>query len=288
MPNVLDTDPIRAFVRRVAEKIEDPRIRARFEKLAFTYLLADSRNFRPASPQELDAAPEWARAAAAKGEVLSVFVLCQSARMRLHNVARRIAHTCQLAAMDLETHPERFAGAFLAREFLSKFDRASFDVVARKASYYASLYDNADCDGETKAACAAQSAPCANGRVWRRITSLAELRATGREFHNCLARSSRASTYGRKLRRGFSQFWVLRDQNGAGLMVAQAPTERPLWFNEVRGPHNAIISSDNADLQRLAYAIGILRDDPPPPSQAADTPSHTLPTECVERRRRAA
>jgi hypothetical protein len=240
MPNVIDIKPLRARARVETDQ-RPSHLASVSRRLRF-----DRTSARPAATFR-----------AARKRILNapgIFVLCQSARMRLHNVARRIAHTCQLAAMDLETHPERFAGAFLAREFLSKFDRASFDVVARKASYYASLYDNADCDGETKAACAAQSAPCANGRVWRRITSLAELRATGREFHNCLARSSRASTYGRKLRRGFSQFWVLRDQNGAGLMVAQAPTERPLWFNEVRGPHNAIISSDNADLQRLAYA----------------------------------
>lgn len=270
MPNVLDTAPIQAFACRAAERIGDAAIRARFIRLAFTGLMADSRNFRPASPEELAAAPDWARKAVVKGETLSVFELRHSARMRIHDVARRVAHTCQLAATDVAANPSRISAALMARAFLDTFDRISFEVMARKAGYYARIYDNADCDEDTKATCAAQSVLCANGRVWRRITSIAELRAVGREFHNCLARSTRASSYGRKLTRGAAQFWVLRDQSGAGHFVAQAPGANPQFFTEVRGPHNALVNIHHADFTRLACAIGIQRGDPPPPASAAD------------------
>ncbi len=271
MPNVLDTDPIQAFACRAAERIDDAAIRGRFIRLAFANLMADSRNFRPASPTELAAAPDWAHKAIARGETVSVFELCHSARMRIHSVARRVAHTRQLAAIDVDANPSQTAAAFMAQGFLDKFDRISFEVMARKAGYYARIYDNADCDQDTKAMCAPQSVLCANSAVWRRITSIAELRAVGREFCNCLARATRASAYGRKLMRGSAQFWVLRDQGGAGLFVAQAPGTSPQFFTEVRGPRNAVVNIHHPEFTRLACAIGIQRNDPPPPASAVNS-----------------
>jgi hypothetical protein len=121
------------------------------------------------------------------------------------------------------------------------------------------------------------------GRAWTRITSLAALRAVGREFSNCLARTQLTSTYGGHLQEGRAQFWVLRDARGVGLMVAMASTASPTEFREVKGPRNTPVSRANIDLQCLADAIlsapmpppdptpvsGALRRPEPPPRRAA-------------------
>jgi hypothetical protein len=70
--------------------------------------------------------------------------------------------------------------------------------------------------------------------------------------------------------RGSGQFWVLRDAAGAGLIVALAPLPNPARFSEVRGPRNAAIAHDNADLALLAQALGAALSGPRPHFPRAD------------------
>lgn len=269
MPNVLDAEPIRAFVRRAGAKIADEKIAAQFERIAFKRLLEDPLNFRPARPAELESAPDWARAAHARGEEISVFKLSRGAALRIHGVARRLAHTCKLAAYDCADRPRDATIIAAAREFLDKFERAKFEVAARKALFFARLYATWIDDGDNDPLCPAQIVLSGSGRVWRRVTTMAELRAVGREFCNCLARASSGSAYGGHLRRSQAQFWVLRDSEAAGLIVAMASAPHAVVFSEVRGPRNAHVSADNTDLRRLASAIGIYPPTPPPPPASA-------------------
>ena len=266
MPNVLDAEPMRAFARRVGGKIGDEKAAARFERLAFERLLADARNFRAARPEELAAAPDWARQAQARGEDLHVFALHRGASARLHTVARRLADTCRVAEVESAAQrPGERAIVIGARKFLDTLHRASFDVIARKALYFSRVHAAWNDDGDREPVCEEQEVAATRGRIWRRVRSVGELRAIGHEFRNCLARTSRTGSYGAMLVQGAAQFWVLRDARGAGLMVAMAPAPQARYFSEVRGPRNARIFGDHVDLMRLGLAIGMLPEEPPPP-----------------------
>jgi len=264
MPNVLDTEPMRAFARRAAQNLDNSKVAARLERLAFDALLADPRNFRLADADDLEHAPAWASAALSRGETLHVFKLHRGAAARIRTLARRLADTCKVADADIAEHPCDAAIIAAAREFLDKFGRVSIEVASRKAIYFSRVLalwiDHRDAEPR----CQEQSVRATSGRVWRRIRSVSELRAIGREFRNCLARTTRAAAYGRMLHDGMAQFWVLRDAQSVGLMVAMAPAPFAICFTEVRGPLNAPIACDDADLARLARAIGITQPPPPP------------------------
>ncbi|HVK82023.1 MAG TPA: hypothetical protein VM915_15585 [Verrucomicrobiae bacterium] len=278
MPNVLNPEPARAFAARAAAKISTPHIAARFERLVFGEVLTDPTCLRPAHDDEIDRGPDWARAAKARGEQLHVFNLSRSASVRLHGIARRVEQTCKLAHSAIDDTNATIVT--LACAFLLAFDRADFRTIARKTQYYARIYNNTDHDENDKIYGDAQSVICASGLVWRRLISIAQMRDAGRTFNNCLARTTQGSTYGRRLRRGTAQYWMLTDHDGAPLIVAMAPAPLAEWFNEVRGPRNARVPHDDPDLLRLARAIGIIRSDPPPSAAAAliplgpHTPSH--------------
>lgn len=182
MPNVLDAEPMRAFARRAAGKIADKKIRERYEKMVFDRLMADSRNFRPAEEAEINDAPGWARVAQDRGDTLSVFKLHRSASTRLHNVARRLELTSMLAAMALEKHPRATAAIGAAREFLDKFERASFEIAARKAYNFARIFESWADDRDAQTVCADAFVRASFGRMWRRVTSVAELRRWGASF----------------------------------------------------------------------------------------------------------
>ena len=118
------------------------------------------------------------------------------------------------------------------------------------------------------------------GRTWHRIVSLAELWQVGREFHNCLARTSRyIGAYGRRLRDGDAQFWVLRDQTGRGLIVVMVcMLEKRM--SEARLPRNGGVHPDDPDLVRLGEAKGWRRPNgnfgapitPPDPAERGPLP----------------
>lgn len=269
MPNVLDVEPLRAFVERAKHKIGNAAAAARFGKLAFAKLLADPANFRPATPDELRRAPEWAATALARGEQICIFQLNRSASTRIHTVARRLADTCRVANTDPATRPEDAAVIAAAQVFLRKLERSSFEAAARKALYFSRIHLDWTCAIDRQPLCPAQQIAATQNRIWRRVTSFAELRAVGREFRNCLARVSMTSMYGRTLRTGLSQFWVLRDAAGAGLIVAMAPLPAADHFLEVRGPNNALIPANSDDLACLARGIGMTSAEPPQPPFAA-------------------
>lgn len=264
MPNVLDVEPVRQAARRIACKIANAVVAARFEKLAFERLLADPRNFREASAAEISSSPSWAQDAAARGELVCIFKLSRGASMRLHNLARRLIEVCALAAAQAPSHSQtRYV--FAAREFIDKIERASFEVMTRKALALSRIY--AGWSEVSDIVCAEGTIAATQGRAWTRITSLAELRNTGREMINCLARTSETATYGGHLKDGRAQFWVLRDSRGVALMLAMASTMAPSDFREVKGPRNTPVSRTNADLQCLAAAILAPHSDPPPPPE---------------------
>ncbi len=264
MPNVLDAEPLHAFAKRASKKIQHPTVAARFERLAFERLLSDERNFRPAFPLEIDLAPDWAKRACERGEALSVFILHRSTSARLHTLARRLAATLSIALSSEAKRPRDAATITAAREFLAKLDSASYDVIASKAQHFARAFYAWDTERDTDDVCPAHAVEATKGRTWLRVTSVTQLRSIGREFRNCLARTQRTSTYGGGLALGMSQFWVLRDVDGAGLIVALAPAPLATHFIEVRGPLNTMIHPENADLLKLAAAIGMRPNSPPP------------------------
>lgn len=268
MPNVLDPQPMRGFARRAGLKIEDAAVRRRFERLAFEQLLADPRNFRTATAADLDTAPDWAHRAAARGDVLTVFRLSRSAAARLHFFARQLAATCELAAQHTGKHRQDAAMIIAARWFLTKIERTSFDIATAKARRFARALADLPDERDYEQVCKPAMVSCAFGRCWTRITSVAELRAVGREFRNCLRHVTRDASYALDLQIGAAQFWVLRDSAGKGLIAAMAPAPIATCFVDVRGPGNAPIRADHADLMRLAAAIGVNPEDPPPPPVA--------------------
>ncbi len=273
MPNVLDIDPVRALAKRASARIADDAIAKRYEKLAIDRLLRDPRNFRPVRESELASAPAWAREAHARGEVVSVYKSNRGIAARMHTVARRLADTCKVAMTEPSTQPDDHAAIEAARKFLAKIARANFDTAARKALAFSRLLENWEGSLDALDVCPAQSIVLLRGRVWHRITSLVELRKVGREFHNCLARTTRTGSYGSMLANGRSQFWVLRDLEGKGLIVAMAPAPLATKFMEVKAPGNAHVRADNPDLVELGIAIGVKPPPPPPPPPQGPPPS---------------
>jgi hypothetical protein len=269
VPNVLDIDPLRAIAKRASARIGDAAIAKRYERLALDRLLKNPRNFRPAPDTELETAPEWARAAVARGETVSVVKPNSGAAGRVHRVARLIADACKVAASEQSAHPDDAAAIASARSFLAKFARADFDTVARRSLEFSRLLASWEDDLDANVSCPAQSLVLLGGRTWHRITSVADLRKVGREFRNCLARTTRAAAYGAMLAQGLAQFWVLRDLAGAGLIVAMAPAPEATHFTEVKGPRNALIPADHPDLTQLGIAIGVKPTPPTPPASPA-------------------
>lgn len=270
MPNVLDIEPMRAFVRRISAAITIAKVAARFERLALDRLRHDPRNFRPARPSELAAGPCWVDAALARGEEISVFAPHRGVAARLRTVARRLADTCEIAATDLHKRSKNAASIGEARAFLDKIERVNFDIAARKSLRFSRLHLSALAERDHEPVCPAGEIPATAGRTWRRVTSLAALRAVGREFRNCLARTARSGgSYGDVLLHGEAQFWVLREADAAGLIVAMASVHSPQRFTEVRGPGNARISPEDPDIVCLSEALGMRPCDPPPPPPSA-------------------
>jgi hypothetical protein len=267
MRNVLDTAPIHAFVCRLARQAPEGEASARLEKLYYAKAYRDDRCFREARPEELTAAPDFIQAAIQRGEAIQVFQACPSLRRRLNTVTQRVADAAKLST-SIPANASEAAAIAKAREFMNKLSRADFETIARKSLEHARIYqswlaqrDHVCPPGEVRAT---------RGRVWRRVTSLAELQRTGREFTNCLARTSRAGAYGAGLVNGQLQFWVLRERSGAGLFIASAAANAPLDFREVKGPRNVPVDRGHPDLECLAHAILAPGQEPPtPPSPFA-------------------
>ncbi|MFT3727340.1 MAG: hypothetical protein QM759_05925 [Terricaulis sp.] len=271
MPNVLDTRPMHAFARRAGQKIEDPLVRQRFERLAVEQLFLDPRNFQPVREGDLNSAPGWAKRARARGENLVRFVLNRSVCLRLHNVARRLALTCALAQANEIIQPHLAHAIQEARRFIAKIGHASFDVIAAKARRLARVHGEICTEEDLREYCPREIVRTTQGRYWIRITSTAELHAAGLEFSNCLARASYGPQFAHYLRAGLRQYWVLRDTRGAGLVVAMAEAPRALRFLDVRGPCNARPTAHIGDIGRLARALRITDHPPPPPPTAERT-----------------
>ena len=265
MPNVLDITPVRALAKRAARKLKDAKIAARFERLAVEDIITNPSNFRAATNTDIQFAPDWARSAFARGDEISVYVPNRSLSARIHAVARRLADTCKVAATNAATRPAQLPRIAAAREFLAKIDRVNFQVAARKAQAFSRLLSSWEDDRDAEPVCGEQTIPATKGRVWLRVTSVARLRMVGREFSNCLARTMRASAYGGMLAQSVAQFWVLREADGTGLVVAMASLTKPYQFMEVKGMRNAPVNRAHVDLARLAHAIGVPPASPPPP-----------------------
>ncbi len=265
MPNVLDITPLNALAKRASARINDANIAKRYQKLAIDRVLNNPRSFRPATPAELSVAPVWARDAIERGETISVFRSNGAMAARLHAVARLLNDVTRLAVMESANEPARAALVEDARRFLAKFSRVNFDDAARKATNLSRQLANWEGKSDTTEVCEDQSIVLLSGRIWRRVTSVAGLRKVGREFGNCLARTSRGSSYGSTLARGTAQFWVLRDFEGVGHMVAYAPAPMATRFIEVKGPRNAAISPEHPDLVQLGTALGVRPSPPLPP-----------------------
>lgn len=271
MPNVIDVQPMHATTRKAAAALaKNEVIAARFQKLALDWLLHDPRNFRPALASELANGPLWARAAQARGEIVSVFQPTRNASLRLRTVARRLADTCEIAEGPLSGDPARDAPVLEARRFVTKFDRVNFDTAARKALRFSRLHGQMQADRDAAELCPPQTVAASEGGAWEKIVSIAGVRKVGREFDNCLASSTRSNSYVAMLRRGAAQFWVLRDIDGAGLIVAMATTGKDPTFSEVKGPRNVSVSRDHPDLCLLAAALGLRPREPAPRLSAVD------------------
>lgn len=266
MPNVIDIGPLRALAKRASDRIGDETIAKRFERITVDRLLRDQRAFRPATEADLARAPDWARQAAARGEEVSVCRRNGALAARVHTVARRVADARRVANTDEAQRPESAAIILAAREFLAKFGRINFDAAARKSLAFSHALAQWREEDDLRKVCEPQALVLLGGFVWHRVTSVSELRKLGREFRNCLARSTTTSAYGGPLVAGRAQFWVLRDLSGAGLIVAMAPAPSATQFVEVKGPNNAPVRADNPQLMQLGIALGVRPLTPEPPS----------------------
>ncbi|WP_395645626.1 hypothetical protein [Terricaulis sp.] len=282
--NILDQAPIDALARKMAEKIPHTAVAARFARLAFERLRDDPRNFRPATLLELKKAKPWAMREMEAGREVVAFVANRSCAARLRRTAAALAETCAEASfvVDPASPTPSSRDAWLrasATEFIAKIDRANYEVMEGKARLFALERKNRETERLTAVQLYAhEDVYSAPGRTWRRIVSLAELWSVGREFHNCLARSSRyIGAYGRRLRDGDAQFWVLRDQTGRGLIVAMVcMLEKRIC--EVRLPRNGGVHPDDPDIVRLGEAKGWRRPNgnfgpPEAPVLSAQPPS---------------
>lgn len=275
MSNVVNPEVARAFARKVSVRVDDPIVARRFEKLAFLHLIGDARNLRPVEPNEWAALPAWADKARVRGDALHVFALHRGSAQRVQIAARRLADACAVATADVGALDSRHEAVRAARKFIAKISRMSFDATSRKAYGFSVLRRTWAEERDHEQLCENATVIATNERIWRRVTSLGELRGVGREFRNCLASTTRRSPYGAALVRGDGQFWVLRDRAGAGSVIAFATCSAPVRFREVKGPRNAPIRGDHLDLLALAAALGIKPRDPPapPPSTPPQPPS---------------
>lgn len=265
MTNVLDVEPLRAFARRAARKIADEKAALRFEKLAFTQLLEDPRNFRPALPVEIGRGPEWARVARDRGEEVSVFRLNDAAARRIRTFARKLVDTCKVATAEPMRFPSDVSSIIGARRFLSKIGRVSYEDALDKAKLFSRKLKAWEEDQDSEALCDEASVRATQGGVWSRIRSPVELRAVGREFVNCLARASTNSYYISMMRVGLAQFWVLRDADGKGLIVTMISAPIASEILEMKGPRNARVDLSGIDVVMLLTALGMHPSKPPPP-----------------------
>lgn len=288
MPNVLNVEPLREIARRASYKIRDPKLADRFVRIAVDGLLRDPRAYRAATEADLINAPAWARAAFARGEEISIYRRNPALAARINLVARRIENARTIAATPLDLRPESGAVILDALLFLKKFDRMNFSDAARKSLAFSRALQSWGEDDDAKPICDAQTLVLLGGHIWHRITSVADLRRIGAEFRNCLGRTTSKGGYGASLKRGKAQFWVLRDLQGAGLIVAMAPAPSPTHFQEVKGPSNARIRADHPAVLQLGIAIGVRPPPPTPPEPprplAASPLSMILPAVLEARR----
>ncbi len=280
MSNVLDIEPLLEIARRASTKIGDPTLAERFIRIAVQKLLRDPRALRPATTADLTNAPDWARVAFVRGEDLSVYRSNPALAARLNVVARQLADTRAVAATEWTQHPDDSAVILDAILFLKKFDRVDFETAAHKAHVFSRVFESWRED-DTKPQCDPQSLVLLSGQVWHRVNSVAELRRVGVEFRNCLGRTTSNRGYGACLRRGKAQFWVLRDLNGNGLMVAMAPAPRATYFQEVKGPGNARIRAEHPALIQLGIAIGVRPSPPRPPRPPRLATRRVLPLPAI-------
>lgn len=257
MPNVLDIEPLRAVAQRASLKIGDAKLAERFVTISLDWMLQDARCLRPATAAEIACAPDWTERALARGESLSAYERNAGVSAHLNRVAQRLADTRAVAAAAPRERLHAATHALAARHFLSKLDRMNFETAADQALRFSRVLRRWRDDDAERTVCEPQTLCLLGGRVWRRVTSVAELRRTGAEFGNCLARTTSVSAYGARLARGQAQFWVLRDHRGKGLIVAMAAAPQATHFLEVKGPRNAPVLDQNPDLVKLGLAIGV-------------------------------
>ena len=260
--NFVDEGRIRAYARRVAARIPASAARDRFVRVTLDVLRADPRNARPLEPIEWAEAPDWALREHMSGRAVHAFAPNRDAVAPLRSAAGALKETCAELAF-YEGAPKRTLTPRdrviwqLAREFLSKIQRMSFDAIAEKAERFkaergrrlAALRDD-------EILFVREEIYTAPGRGWRRVCSVGELSNLGIELGNCLERTSRQHPgFARRLRADTARFWVLRDTNGVALMAAMTcpVTGRII---DVRGPRNVGVAPDNADLSSLIEARG--------------------------------
>lgn len=271
MSNVVNPELARAFARTVSARIEDPMAARRFEKLAFLRLIGDERNLRPVDEHEWAALPEWADRARRRGDALQVFALRRGAAQSIRIAARRLADVCAIAS-DARALDGRREAVRAARKFIKRISRMSFEAASRQAYAFSVLRRDWAEERDGDQICDVAAVAATDGRTWRRVTSLRELRAIGREFRNCLSNATRRNPHGDALVSGAGQFWVLRDSGATGLMIAFATCSTTCRFREVKGPRNQGIDRAHPDLLLLARALGVLASEPPPDPPTPPSP----------------
>jgi hypothetical protein len=258
--NFTDASAIDDIARRLAARIPLAPPRMRSARLFTESLRADPRCARALSRTEAKLAPDWARRAFRDGAPVAAFEPHPEAVADLRRIARNIKEACAEFAY-LSTAPKEELSTRdvvirqLAGEFVAKMERMPLDVVAEKARFFAR--ERAQRLKEAKAnkpLFDAESVFAAPGRIWRRIVSVGELSSLGREFGNCLAKATRHHlSYARRLKLDQARFWVLRDETGAGRIVAMVETVSGRLV-EARGVRNASTPLDHPDLLALLRA----------------------------------
>lgn len=274
MLEVIDPSPISALARKIAGRISHGGARKRMEILIFRALKQDVRCLRALDAEELEQAPDWARAKAEAGVTVYEFAPARAVVRKLQGLARGIEAAFQeLIQLDGAAAASLDEDALRHREllhaFFDKIGKASQETLEQKSrAFTAARAARAELARANERLCPDEEIFSAPGRTWRRLTTEGQLRQAGRALHNCMARKNTHSLkYVEELRGGHAHFFVLYDHKGAALMAVRAlPNE--MRIAEAKGPFNAKIISDDPDLTILAQARG-WRTPPPLPSLAA-------------------
>jgi hypothetical protein len=276
MPHLIDLKPVINAALKIGAVIPDDDTRARFQVLLAAQFMTDQTCARPLTPEEqAEQAFDEPRFAfdAPKTRLL---LARRQARMVRDALAERDHLRAQATHQSHPLSPRSAMALRFAEEWSRKLHRMSFDALLEKAQFLvAERKARLRAERDEKPLFPPHEIAASNGRVWRRIVSVAGLRRVGADLHNCLAGANgQRHGYVRRLREDVMRFWALCDETNiarAALMVETMSGR----VCEARSYRNAPFALEGADFAALA-AAGVC-SAPAAARRGRETLDHILP-----------